>query len=258
MDIIDINNPLAYAWDRTQGPFSENIARKILNFEKIQGLKINKVLDICFGSGNLMKYLSESGKYCVGIETSEEFYNYVKSKYPNLEVYKKSNMFDLEGLGKFDLITCNHDMLNNIQSLEIWKNLFQKIYDHLSNGGIFIFDYYSKNRIKNWNETNFTENFEIDVLREITSNEEFATILNNFYIHLPKDDYSTEISNSRVKKVEDVNIKYAFDNKQIFDLIKDAKFRYMISTDANFTPLPQTVENNRVRIIAIKRETVIK
>ena len=35
----NLDYPLAYGWHKIQGKYSEDLARKILNFEKIQKLK---------------------------------------------------------------------------------------------------------------------------------------------------------------------------------------------------------------------------
>ena len=60
-----VENSLAYAWYNLQGKYSEDLARKIINFERIQKLKLTTVLDICCGSSNLLK-VSE-------ISTASEF-----------------------------------------------------------------------------------------------------------------------------------------------------------------------------------------
>lgn len=249
-------NALAIAWSETQGAFSENIARKIINFEKNQGLKLNKVLDICCGSANLLNILSEEGKTCVGTEISDEFLDYAKETYPNIEFHKSNDILDFDKLGKFDLITCNHEVINMLSSLGNWENLFQKVYNHLTNGGIFIFDYYSKNKLVDWNETTYTENPKIDILKEINYNGHSTTISTSFYSDLESTPLTEKLeSHYKIKKTNSFKA-YSFDNQDIFDKIKKAKFRYMISTDANFTPISVTDDISRMRIIAIKRENI--
>ena len=62
-----VENSLAYAWYNLQGKYSEDLARKIINFERIQKLKLTTVLDICCGSSNLLKVMLDENKRCFGI-----------------------------------------------------------------------------------------------------------------------------------------------------------------------------------------------
>ena len=64
----NFNKAFAIAWSENQGGYSENIAKKTINFAKVQGLKINSVLDICCGSANFLKVMSDYGKKCTGTE----------------------------------------------------------------------------------------------------------------------------------------------------------------------------------------------
>ena len=57
---------------------------------------------------------------------------------------------------------------------------------------------------------------------------------------------------------EDEQKKHIIDDEKLRDALKSSKYRYMIKTDANFTPLSEGEDVNRMYIIAIKRENVIK
>lgn len=249
------NANFGQVWSETERTFSENLARRILNFEKMQKLKIQSVLDICSGSGDLLSILANEGKICTGTEINDNFLDYCLKKYSNIKFFKTKDILDIENLGQYDLITCNHDVLNLLSKFSDWASLFKKVYNHLTNGGIFIFDYYSLHKLVDWNEIIFNENKEIDVLKSIVTNENQTTITTNFYTSINYENSSNEI---RKQKLTIKEQKYSFQNEMVFNSLKSAKFRYMILIDSSFHPISDGQNIDRVRIIAIKRENVVQ
>lgn len=253
--MADLENcALPIAWNRTQGNFSENVAGKILKFEKLQNLSFETVLDLCCGTANLLSVMKEAGKICTGTETSEEFCYYCQTTYPELNVVKVENLYDFSGLGQFDLITCTHDIINTIPDSKKLESFLSSVYEHLTNGGVFIFDYYTATKLRDWREQSFTEYEGLDTFKEISTKNGVTTITNTYYISA-----ASETGNpAKVKKVEDEQKKHIIDDEKLRDALKSSKYRYMIKTDANFTPLSEGEDVNRMYIIAIKRENVIK
>lgn len=270
MDNIVIDNnfstAFAIAWNENQGSYSENIAEKTLAFAKNQGLKIKTVLDICCGSANFLRAMQENGMKCTGTEILDSYIEYDKAKFKGIDFVKTETILDFDSLGTFDLITCNHDMVNQLPSLEDWSTLFKKVYKHLNNGGIFIFDYYTKRKLQYWNEVTYDENEKLDYIRSVVSDGETKTTISNiYYINLnpnkeiEMDDnfekrYSLNDYNSKYKRTEDISVEYYFENNDILNEIKKAGYRYLITTDANFAPVSSISDMNRMHIIAIKRE----
>ena len=256
----------AIAWSDNQGSYSEGIAKKTLTFEKNQGLRINTVLDICCGSANFLKAMYDAGKKCTGTEILDSYVEYNKRKFKDMEFYKTEGILDFDELGTFDLITCNHDVVNYLPTIEAWGRLFRMVYRHLNNGGLFIFDYYTKHKLEGWNEVTYDENEKLDYIRNVVSNGEDSTKISNiYYINLnpvaENEDvsamdrkYSLNNYDIKYKRTEDSNIEYYFENDAILDEIKKAGYRYLITTDANFTPIQSLEDQNRMHIIAIKRE----
>lgn len=263
-DIIEKNfsKAFAIAWNENQGGYSETLAKKVLTFTKIQGLKINSVLDICCGSANFLRIMKENGKTCTGTEILDSYIDYNKAKFQDIEFVKTERMEDFDELGTYDLISCNHDMVNTLPTLEDWGNFFKKVYNHLNNGGIFVFDYYTKRKLQDWNEVIHDENEKLEYIKNIVNNgENKVTISNIYYINLnPKEtidtsrEYSLNDYNTKYRKTEDTLDEYYFENADIINQIKLAGYRYLITTDGNFTPISSINDANRMHIIAIKRE----
>ena len=269
-NILDsnFNKAFAIAWNENQGSYSETIAKKTLNFTKTQGLKINTVLDICCGSGNFLHEMHLNGKKCTGTEILDSYIEYNKQKFPDINFIKTNSILDFNGLETYDLISCNHDVINFLPSLSDWGTFFKNVYAHLNNGGIFIFDFYTKRRLKGWNEVTYDENEKLDYVKQIVSdNETKTTISNIYYINLnPRPEESdtersyslNDYKHNKYKKTEDISVEYFFENEDILNEIKKAGYRYLITTDANFAPVSGISDMNRIHVIAIKRENVVQ
>lgn len=256
----------AMAWNENQGSYSQNLAKKLLKFIKLQDLKVESVLDICCGSANFLSEMHASGKTCVGTEILDSYVEYNKSKFPDIEFYKTENITDIDSLGNFDLISCNHDVVNMLPTLEDWGNFFKKVYSHLNNGGLFVFDYYTKRKLKDWNETFTDSNNKIDYIKSVVCDGVSKTSISNiYYINIVNKQNKEDVSpyersyemndyNSKFKKAEDTQVEYYFENKDILNKIKEAGYRYLITTDGNLSPISMIEDVNRMHIIAIKHE----
>ncbi len=266
-DIIEKNfsKAFAIAWSENQGSYSSDIAKKTINFLKLQGLKAKTVLDICCGSADFLSEMSNNGFDCTGTEILDSYIEYNKSKYPKIKFYKTEKVENIDNLGSFDLVTCNHDVVNMLSSLELWGEFFNKVYNSLNNGGVFIFDYYTKRKLKDWNEVTYDENEKLDYVKNVISDENCTSISNIYYININQNITNDELSamdrtytlnnyNNKYKKTEDTMVEYYFENEDILNKLKEAGYRYLITTDANFSPVSGISDMNRLHIIAIKRE----
>lgn len=262
----NFSEAFAIAWSENQGNYSATLAKKVLNFIKLQNLKVKTVLDVCCGSANFLEYMKDNGLECTGTEFLDSYIEYDKAKFPEMTFIKTEGILDFDNLGTFDLITCNHDVVNMLPTLEDWGEFFKRAYRHLNNGGILIFDYYTKRKLKDWNEVSYDENDKLDYVRNVVSDGESSTSISNiYYINLNQNqkdtsvsavdrDYSLNNYNNKYKKTEDTTVEYFFENNDILEEIKKAGYRYLITTDANFSPVSGLSDMNRLHVIAIKRE----
>ncbi len=262
----EINNyGYALAWNENQGSYSSTIAKKTLAFAANQGLKINTVLDICCGSANFLNEMNANGKICTGTEILDSYVEFNKNNYKNINFVKTRDVLDFDNLGKFDLISCNHDVINYLPTLEDWSTMFKQVYRHLNNGGIFIFDYYSKRKLQHWNEVTFDENEKLDYIRNVVSDGISKTTIENIYyvklnnltdnsVSAMDRTYSYNDTTTKFKRSAETLSEYYFDNDLILEEIKKAGYRYLITTDASFAPVASISDMNRVHIIAIKLE----
>ncbi len=266
--MANLTKAYADAWSTNQGNYSHSLAKKLLAFTKLQKLDIGTALDICCGSANFLNELQRQGIACTGTEILDSYIEYNQENFPNIRFIKSDSILDFDKTEKYDLISCNHDVINMLPSLKDWNQFFATAYKHLNNGGILLFDYYTKKKLQNWNEVVFDESDKLDYVKEISSTpgSNKTTITNIFYTNINYDpDANKNISaidreylqndySKKFKKNEYSTEEHYFENDEIMALIKENGYRYLITTDGSLTPVSNISEMNRVHIIAIKRE----
>ena len=248
----DFNENLPLAWHKSQNQYYENLARKILNFERIQKIKLNSVLDICCASSDFLKVFYNEGKRCFGTEVDENFYNYSKNQYPSIPYYKAYSISDIDSFKNFDLITILNRKINDFSSISELSRFFKLVYKHLNNGGIFIFDMYTASKLNNCNESMQTESEDLDFVMTIKTNKDdkYSTISNLFYL---KDKINDD-GIIEYKKSELNATKYHFSKDEIYNEIKNANFRYFVATNENLSPVANSESLETAYFMAIKRE----
>ena len=262
----NFSEAFAIAWSENQGNYSATLAKKVLNFIKLQNLKVKTVLDVCCGSANFLEYMKDNGLECTGTEFLDSYIEYDKNKFKDINFVKTEGIDDLENLGTYDLISCNHDVVNMLPTIESWGTFFKNVYKHLNNGGIFLFDFYTKRKLQEWNETVFDSNDKLDYIKNIVSDGQSTTSISNIYyiniVSKEKDtstfamdrEYGMNNYDNKFKKTENTSVEYYFENQDILNQLKAAGYRYLITTDGSLSPISNIEDVNRLHIIAIKRE----
>lgn len=97
------------------------------------------ILDLCCGTGQLARFLSEEGYDVTGIDGSEEMLNYARENAPGVEfICDDARSFNLSP--SFDLVTSFFDSLNHVMTIEELMAVFKNVYSCLVKEGLFIFD----------------------------------------------------------------------------------------------------------------------
>lgn len=106
--------------------------------------KPHSVLDLACGTGWLLRELQESvyPGYMAGLDISSEMLQFAEGKFPyGLKPDLILGDFrDFEIDMKFDMILCFSDSINYITTPEELEKIFREVQQHLSEGGVFIFD----------------------------------------------------------------------------------------------------------------------
>jgi SAM-dependent methyltransferase len=109
-----------------------------------------RLLDLACGTGELSVKFASKGFDVTGVDLSEDMLMVAQGKATdkgmNMQFYQQ-NMAELEGLGQFDIIGIFCDSLNYLQSEQEVSDTFLRVYEHLDDNGLFIFDVHSIHKI---------------------------------------------------------------------------------------------------------------
>lgn len=105
-------------------------------------IKPTNILEMACGTGNLSLHLADKGYKLTAFDLSEEM---LAQAYGKLNRYKNvkllnGNMIDFKINQKFHSIISICDSINYVTELEELEATFKNVYDHLEDGGLFIFD----------------------------------------------------------------------------------------------------------------------
>ena len=244
MDSNKVNYDFAKAWDIGQGNFAQSVAENIITFASNHKTKLTSVLDICCGASNLLGVFKDMGLKCFGTETSQGFYEYSKEKFPDITYFSTKNIYDMPVKKKVDLITCTHDVVNYFENFGDWETFFKNVNKHLNKKGMFVFDFYTKHKLQNWNETAYTTSSTLDYLMNVKSGVYDKTVLTYTYF-INYDNYFV--------KTKEVIVESYYDNQTIFDALKKAGFKNVMIVDKDLNPLEDYTYAERIHVVAMKK-----
>ena len=132
-----------------------------------------KVLDLCCGTGQLAKVLTDKGYEVTGIDGSREMLRYAKQNAPAAE-FAAADARAFEFPPIYNAVFSTFNSLNHILKLGELLRTFKNVYKCLVSGGVFIFDLSTERHFK----------------KHWKSHKEIKDIPDCFYaIH---NDYNTE------------------------------------------------------------------
>ena len=118
----------------------------VVNMAKKYGVSGKQLLDLGCGTGELSIRLSEKGYHVTGVDLSGDMLTVAQAKAEGKGLtmsFYQQNMAELEGLGQFDIVGIFCDSLNYLHSKTDVIATFQRVNEHLSGSGLFIFDVHS-------------------------------------------------------------------------------------------------------------------
>ncbi|ACK73819.1 Methyltransferase type 12 (plasmid) [Gloeothece citriformis PCC 7424] len=130
--LADIYNEI---WDQ---PYDEEVIQLLEKFILRYLPQNAHILDLCCGTGNLIKPLIEKGYQVTGTDISESMLNYARSKVPDTQLILSDARFLNIPPTFHGVISLGS--LNHFLSLEDLKKVFQNVFDSLLENGIFGFN----------------------------------------------------------------------------------------------------------------------
>ncbi|MTB64405.1 methyltransferase domain-containing protein [Streptococcus sp. zg-86] len=105
-----------------------------------------KLLELACGTGIQSIRFKEAGFDVTGLDLSREMLELAKKRSQEVGVeipFLEGNMLDLSGLASFDMVTCYSDSICYMADEVEVGQVFQEVYNHLNEGGRFLFDVHS-------------------------------------------------------------------------------------------------------------------
>ena len=155
--------------------------------------KGDKILDLACGSGTFATMLKLSGYEVSGLDLSESIIEIAneKRKINHLDIpFYVMDMTSFRLDEKFDVITCFFDSVNFLKDKKQIANLFDSVYKHLNNGGYFIFDVFSKEMFKEYENNEMHEDYETFYIDWITKKTSPNTLKHSISIKELDDVFS--------------------------------------------------------------------
>jgi SAM-dependent methyltransferase len=160
---------LAYIHDVGHSDYALKSAPGILRILAQNNIRDGLVVDLCCGSGRSALELTKAHYQILGVDISESPIAIARTRVPSAE-------FRVESLFKFDIPACNAvisigECLNYLfdgdRNCQILIQLFERIYNALAPGGVFVFDIAEPGQVLEGNRgKSFTEGEDWIVLVE--------------------------------------------------------------------------------------------
>lgn len=155
--------------------------------------KGDKILDLACGTGTLATMLKLNGYEVVGLDLSESIIEIAneKRKINHLDIpFYVMDMTNFRLDQKFDVITCFFDSVNFLSDKNQIANLFECVHKHLNTGGYFIFDVFSKEMLKEYEDNELHEDYETFYIDWITKKTSPNTLKHSISIRELDDVFS--------------------------------------------------------------------
>ncbi|HTE22185.1 MAG TPA: class I SAM-dependent methyltransferase [Candidatus Limnocylindria bacterium] len=124
-------------YDAAMGDMSDKVTflKKLL---REHAPEAQTLLEMACGTGIITKELS-SVYDVAGLDLSPEMIDIARKKLPGVK-FKVGDMAATDFGKTFDVVLCVFDSVNHLEKWDDWRQMFQNVHKHLNDGGLFIFD----------------------------------------------------------------------------------------------------------------------
>ena len=151
--------------------------------------KDDKILDLACGTGTFCTMLKLKGYEVEGLDLSDTIIEIAKEKmkinHLNFPLYVM-DMTNFHLNKKFNVITCFFDSINFLSSQNELKKLFDTVYSHLEENGLFILDIFSKEMMNEYENNEIHDDYQTFKLDWTTKKTSPTTLMHT--ITISEDD----------------------------------------------------------------------
>ena len=121
-------------------------SRKMLGYIQQYAPRARSVLELGCGTGAVLAGLG-SGWLLTGVDRSPEMLAIARRRCPAARLLEGDiRSFALSE--SFDVVLCVYDTLNHVPTFEGWLQVFDRVREHLREGGLFVFDLNTIGRLR--------------------------------------------------------------------------------------------------------------
>jgi SAM-dependent methyltransferase len=133
-------DPFARVYNKHWGNSFTQYALRVLEMLVLPNLPAEaRILDLCCGTGQLARILSERGYRVTGLDGSAEMLRFARENAPGVEfIHDDARTFRLPPV--YHAVISAFDSLNHVMTLEELTFVFRNVYAALREGGLFLFD----------------------------------------------------------------------------------------------------------------------
>jgi len=222
----------------------DKVAEKIIDLCNKNNISFEDYLDLACGTGNVAVQIAKYFKNTYAVDLSDDMLNVAFDKFKKNKIKAKvicQDMCELSLNKKFNLITSVLDSTNYITEDEDLIEYFKKVYEHLKDDGLFIFDinsYYKLSTVLGNNIYTYSSD-DIFYTWENSFEEE---VINMFLTFFVKQD------NGLYEKFEEEHFERAYTEKYIEQVLEDCGFKFL-KKFAGYSE--QEVDENSERILYV-------
>jgi SAM-dependent methyltransferase len=136
-------------YDAVNGEPRERILQ-LLDFVARYRPQAESVLELGCGTGAILAGFG-SALALTGVDLSDEMLEYARRRCPTAR-FIEGDITSFSLGERFDVIICVFDTLNHVTTFEAWLSTFERVREHLNEGGLFIFDVNTLGRLRQLSE----------------------------------------------------------------------------------------------------------
>lgn len=226
------------------------------------------VLELACGTGNVTLEMFDRGYDIVGLDISEEMIEVAYNKSSKLRKkirYICQDMVELEYEKKTDCVLCMCDGFNYITDDEDLKSCFERVYETLEDGGIFVFDISSYHKLKNILGNNFMvdKRDKINSMWINTYDDETRMIEMDLSFFVSLDEMVEKDEYDKIKEIigdddtplytkfDEVHYQRAYTQDEVVDMLREVGFKE-VEAFGDFTMDSPTDTCERIFFSAVK------
>lgn len=195
---------------------------------KMLDVPVQNVLDLACGTGNTTLPFARRGYNVTGLDIAAEMLDLARQKAATQNLHVDFIHQDMRYINlnrSFDLITCFHDGLNYLLTLDDLLQTFQRVYTHLVTGGLFIFDLNTVTWIPDASSIDIIEEPELTIIwRSSLSQQEPAIWSIDITAFIKVGDL--------YKKVSERHRERAYSPAEVKNVLRQAGFELLHHWDA--------------------------